>query len=206
MKALRLLPLLAIMLIVSSCSTVRVASDYDQSVNFNEYKTYAFYKPGIDKAEISDLDKRRVLRAIEAEMEAKGFTKSENPAVLVSIFAKANKRVDVYQNNRFGFGGFGFGGFGYGGFGRFGYGGFGPWWGGGAFYGNTVSERIEGILYIDLLDVDKKQLVWQGKGTASLVSGNVDKREARIQEIVKEIMEVYPPALASNSKLTREKI
>ena len=55
MKALRLLPLLAIMLIVSSCSTVRVASDYDQTVNFNEYKTYAFYKPGIDKAEISDL-------------------------------------------------------------------------------------------------------------------------------------------------------
>ncbi|WP_299763011.1 DUF4136 domain-containing protein [uncultured Dokdonia sp.] len=199
MKALRLLPLLAIMLIVSSCSTVRVASDYDQTVNFNEYKTYAFYKPGIDKAEISDLDKKRVLRAIEKEMEAKGFTKSENPAVLVSIFAKANKRVNVYQNN-FGFrGGWGWGGFGWGGFG--------PWWGGNAFYGNNISERTEGILYIDLLDVDKKQLVWQGKGTASLVSGNVDKREARIQEIVKEIMEVYPPALASNNKdLTREKI
>ena len=194
MKALRLLPLLAIMLVLSSCSTVRVASDYDQTVNFNDYKTYAFYKPGIDKAEISDLDKKRVLRAIETEMAAKGFTKSENPAVLISIFAKANKRVDVYQNNRFGFGGFGWGGFG-------------PWWGGGAAFGNTVSERTEGILYIDLLDVDKKQLVWQGKGTASLISGNVDKREARIQEIVKEIMEVYPPALAeNNSELTREKI
>ncbi len=201
MKALRLLPLLAIMRIVSSCSTVRVASDYDQTVNFNEYKTYAFYKPGIDKAEISDLDKKRVLRAIEKEMEAKGFTKSENPSVLVSIFAKANKRVDVYQNNRFGFG---FGGFG--GFGPWGWGGFGPW-GGGAFYGNTVSERIEGILYIDILDVNKKQLVWQGKGTGSLRSGNIEKREARIQEIVKEIMTVYPPAVASNdSELNREKI
>ncbi|WP_299683755.1 DUF4136 domain-containing protein [uncultured Dokdonia sp.] len=206
MKALRLLPLLAIMLVVSSCSTVRVASDYDQTVNFNDYKTYAFYKPGIDKAEISDLDKKRVLRAIETEMAAKGFTKSENPAVLISIFAKANKRIDVYQNNRFGFGGFGWGGFGWGGFNRFGWGGFGPW-GGAGFYGNTVSERTEGILYIDLLDVNKKQLVWQGKGTASLISGNVDKREARIQEIVKEIMEVYPPALAeNNSELTREKI
>jgi len=203
MKALRLLPLLAIMLIISSCSTVRVASDYDQTVNFNEYKTYAFYKPGIDKAEISDLDKKRVLRAIEKEMEAKGFTKSENPAVLISIFAKANKRVDVYQNN-FGFGGFGR--FGYGGFGRFGYGGFGPW-GGGAFYGNNISERTEGVLYIDLLDVNKKQLVWQGKGTATLTSRNIEKREARIQEIVKEIMEVYPPVIASNKNtLNRKKI
>ncbi len=206
MKALRLLPLLALMLIVSSCSTVRVASDYDQTVNFNEYKTYAFYKPGIDKAEISDLDKKRILRAIEKEMEAKGFTKSENPTVLVSIFAKANKRVDVYQNN-FGFGGFGFGRFGYGGFGRFGFGGFGPFYGGGGFYGNNVSERTEGVLYIDLLDVSKKQLVWQGKGTASLTSGNIEKREARIQEIVKEIMTVYPPAIASNnSEVNREKI
>ncbi|MEP0262661.1 DUF4136 domain-containing protein [Dokdonia sp.] len=195
MKALRLLPLLAIMLIVSSCSTVRVASDYDQTVNFNEYKTYAFYKPGIDKAEISDLDKKRILRAIETEMAAKGFTKSENPTVLVSIFAKANKRVDVYQNNNFGFGRFGYGGF------------YGPFYGGGAFYGNTVSERTEGVLYIDLLDVSKKQLVWQGKGTASLYSGNIEKREARIQEIVKEIMTVYPPAIASNdSELNREKI
>ncbi|WP_299214249.1 DUF4136 domain-containing protein [uncultured Dokdonia sp.] len=192
MKALRLLPLLAIMLLISSCSTVRVTSDYDQSVNFNEYKTYAFYKPGIDKAEISDLDKRRVLKAIEKEMETKGFVKSENPEVLISIFAKANKRVDVYQNN-FGFGGWGWGGFG-------------PW-GGGAFYGNNISERTEGILYIDLLDVDKKQLVWQGKGTATLIENDINKREARIQEIVKEIMQVYPPAIASsNSELTREKI
>ncbi len=183
MKALRLLPLVAIMVLVSSCSVVRVTSDYDQSINFNEYKTYAFYKPGIDKAEISDLDKRRVLKAIENEMAAKGFTKSENPTVLISIFAKANKRVDVYRNN------FGFGG----------------GWGGG--FGNTVSERTEGILYIDLLDVDKKQLVWQGKGTATLRENDVNKREARIQEIVKEIMEVYPPAIASSdSEFTREKI
>jgi len=139
---------------------VRVSSDYDQNINFAEYKTYAFYKPGIDKAEISDLDKKRILRAIEKEMTAKGFTKSDNPTILVSIFAKANKRVSVYQNNRFGFG--------------------------------------EGVLYIDLLDANKKQLVWQGKGTAPLTNKNIDKREERIQEIVQEIMTVYPPEVASN--------
>ena len=95
MKALKLLPLLGIIFLLASCSTVRVASDYDQSVNFSQYKTYAYYKPDIDKAEISDLDKKRILRAIETEMNAKGFTKSENPAVLVSIFTKAKERVDV---------------------------------------------------------------------------------------------------------------
>ncbi len=194
MKALRLLPLLGAILLLASCSTVRVASDYDQSVNFNEYKTYAFYKPGIDKAEISDLDKKRILRAIDAEMSAKGFTKSENPAVVVSIFTKAKERVDVYQNNWGWGGGFGWGGFGWGGFGGWGWGG--PWgWGGG--FGNTVSTRTEGTLYIDIIDKANKQLVWQGQGTASLVTGDVHKREARIQEIVSEIMQVYPPEVAS---------
>jgi len=181
MRALRFLPLLTIAILISSCSAVRVSSDYDQNINFAEYKTYAFYKPGIDKAEISDLDKKRILRAIEKEMTAKGFTKSDNPTILVSIFAKANKRVSVYQNNRFGFG---FGGF------------YGPYYGG--FYGPSVSERTEGVLYIDLLDANKKQLVWQGKGTAPLTNKNIDKREERIQEIVQEIMTVYPPDVASN--------
>lgn len=53
MKALKFtLPIIALMLLVS-CSSVRVAADYDRQTNFNELKTYAFFKPGIDKAEIS---------------------------------------------------------------------------------------------------------------------------------------------------------
>ena len=51
---------------LASCASVSVASDYDKEVDFNNYKTFAFYKTGIDKAEISDLDKRSILRAIEA--------------------------------------------------------------------------------------------------------------------------------------------
>ncbi|MFT5752152.1 MAG: hypothetical protein ACI86L_001665 [Dokdonia sp.] len=186
MKRLHLLPLLAFVILVTSCSTVKVASDYDQSVNFDDYKTYAFYKPGIDKADISDLDKRRILRAIDAEMSAKGFMKSESPAVLVSIFTKAKERIDVYQNN------WGVGNF-------WGAWGGGPWgWGGNAAFGNTVSRTTSGTLYIDLIDTSKKQLIWQGQGTAPLVKGNIEKREARIQEIVREIMMVYPPNVASN--------
>ena len=53
---------------LASCSSVRVATDYDPQVNFASYKSFAFYKPGIDKADISDLDKKRILRAIEQEM------------------------------------------------------------------------------------------------------------------------------------------
>ena len=78
-KLLKFIPILVLAILLSSCSSVRVAADYDKEANFEQYNTFAFFKPGIDKAEISDIDKRRILRAIEAELMAKGMTKSENP-------------------------------------------------------------------------------------------------------------------------------
>ncbi|RXG27360.1 DUF4136 domain-containing protein [Leeuwenhoekiella marinoflava] len=183
MKNLKPLVLIAVIAFFSACSSVRVASDYDQSADFTNYKTFAFFKPGIDEAEISDLDKKRILRAIETEMLAKGFVKSEDPSMLVSIFTTAQQRVDVYNNYGWGWGAWGP---------------WGPWgpWGGG--FGNTVSRTTEGTLYIDLIDASKKELVWQGQGTGYLAR-DVDRKQERISEIVGEIMQEYPPKqMASN--------
>jgi hypothetical protein len=73
----------------------------------------------------------------------------------------------------------------------FGYGwGWHPWyWGAGQ---NTVNRTSEGTLYIDLIDADQKELVWQGMGTAALAS-DVDRKQKRINKIVGEILEKYPP-------------
>lgn len=180
-KLLKFTPILVFAILLSSCSSVRVAADYDREANFDQYKTFAFFKPGIDKAEISDIDKRRILRAIEAELMAKGMTKSENPDMLVSIFTKSNQRVNIYNNA------WGAGAWGWGGFNRWGWG-----WGPG-FGGSQVSTKTEGMLFIDLIDTDKKELIWQGSGTGYLVTRNVDKKEARIKEFVSKTMEQFPP-------------
>ena len=68
---MRNLFLLSVLLLSVSCSSIRVFADHDSSVDFSNYSTYAFFKPGIEEVEISDLDKRRILRAIEGQMEAK---------------------------------------------------------------------------------------------------------------------------------------
>ncbi|GLB47667.1 DUF4136 domain-containing protein [Neptunitalea lumnitzerae] len=169
-KSLLIIALVA--LTATSCSSVRVVSDYDKEANFTTYKTFAFYKPGIDKAEISDLDKKRILRAIEAELIAKGFTKSENPSLLVNIFTKEQKQVDVYNN-----------------YGYYGWG-WNPWYWGGSY--SNVSTSTEGSLFIDLIDASTKELVWQGKGTGYLTD-NVDKKDERIGTFVNEILSQYPP-------------
>ena len=175
MKAIKLLPL-ALLFLVASCSSVRVTSDYDTSTDFSKYKTFAFYKKGIDKVEISDLDKRRILKALESELLAKGFTKSENPDVLVNIFTKAHQKVDVYNNNMMHYG-------------------WHPWYYGPNF-GMQISKYTEGTLFIDLIDAEKKELAWQGIGSGGLTtSGNVAKKEQRIKEFVAEIMSKYPPVI-----------
>lgn len=184
MKMFKLLPILLLFL-VASCSSVSVSSDYEKTTDFSVYKSYAFYKKGIDKVEISDLDKRRILRAIEAEMNAKGFVKSNNPDLLVNIFTKSREKIDVYNNSYYGwypwyYGyGYGMGGYGMGGYG-FGY--------------NNVYSSTEGTLFIDLIDANKKELAWQGIGTGILsYSNSIEKKEARINEFVSKIMMAYPP-------------
>ena len=178
---IKVVPVLLLFMLVASCSSVQVAADYDKTANFNQFKTFAFFKSGIDKAEISDLDKRRILRAIESELMAKGFTKSENPDLLVSIFTKSRDKVNVYNNNM--------------GYGPYGYG-----WGWSPYYWNagynsvSTSTSTEGTLYVDLIDANKKELVWQGMGTGYLTQ-NMNKKEERIQEFVAKIMEKYPPGI-----------
>ena len=107
-------------------------------------------------------------------MTTKGFVKSSEPDLLVSIFTKTKENVNVYQSN-FGWG-YGWG--------------WNPWFWGTGF--NTVSRTTEGTLYIDLIDASKKELIWQGMGTAALTK-NVHKKQEKMNEIVAAILKKYPP-------------
>ena len=176
MKAIKLLPVF-LLLALASCSSVKVYSDYDNKVDFSQYKTYAFHKKGIDKIEISELDKKRILYAVDAELSKKGMTKSENPDLLINIFTKERERIDVNQYNA---------GWGYG----WGYG-WNPYlWGGRS---TSVTSSTEGTLYIDLIDAKKKELVWQGEGVGYLTN-NRNEKEKVINEFVTKILEQFPPS------------
>lgn len=163
---------------LSSCASVQVNTDYDEAVDFDQYKSYAFYKPGIDSANISDLDKRRILRAIDSSMTKKGFKKSNDPDMLISIFTDAQENVNVHRN-------------------YYGWGYYDPWyWGYGPYYGgayNRAYTTTEGILYIDVIDAAEDQLIWQGIGTGKLELKDRDEKIERINKIVKEILTRYPP-------------
>jgi hypothetical protein len=175
MKSIQSL-LILLFFTLASCSSVTVNADYDKTVDFTKYKTFAYMKEGINKLEISDLDKRRILRAVDEQMLAKGFVKSETPDFLVNIFTKSHEEVSVYS-------GWGYG-WGYGYYPYYGYGGY-PY----------VSTSIEGTLYIDFIDAKKNELFWQGIGSGYLTQ-DVDRKEQRINEFAAQILAQYPPVIA----------
>lgn len=162
-------------LLFTSCQSVRVNSDYDKNVNFDNYKTFAYHKAGIDKVEISDLDKKRILRALDNTLTSKGFTKSETPELLINFFTKEREQVTVSQFNM---------GWGYG------------WgWGWNPFMmggNNNIDSYVEGTLYIDIIDAKSKELIWQGKGSGVLTQ-DVERKDEKINLFVTKILEQYPP-------------
>lgn len=183
MKKLALLPLLALILFSTACSSVKVTADYDKSANFTQYKTYAFFKDGIDKVQLNDLDKKRILTAIDNELTAKGFVKTDNnPQLLINIFTKAQEQVNITNNTSYPYGPWGYYGWGYA-----------PYWGTNS---TSVTTSLEGKLYIDLIDTNKKALIWQGIGTGYLDKApSPEKKEERIQEFITKILEKFPPQI-----------
>ncbi len=158
---------------ILSCGSIKVASDYDSDADFSNYKTFAFYKSGIDKVEISDIDKKRILKSIQNTLLNKGLTINENPDILINIATKSSE--NIYIDNSF--------------YSPY-YTGWYPYYGRG--HRQVAYSTSQGALYIDVIDTKSKQLIWQGKGIGVLSSKKSDRDEL-VNNYVTKILEVYPP-------------
>lgn len=173
-----LLFLAFLLIITASCSSIKVSSDFDKTAGFTSYKTYAF-TPEALAFPLDDINRNRLLGAIEKELAAKGFTKSDNPDVLIDLNIKAQTQQTATATSTGGYYGRGY---------RYGY--------GGGFSTTTINydTYTDGTLFIDMIDATKKQLVWQGRGTKTLEEdASQQRREENINYAVKQIFVKYPP-------------
>lgn len=172
MKKKYLVFLFAATLGLTSCSPFQVKSDYAETANFNNYKTY---KLRIDDLNLNDIDKDRVLNEVSKQLQLKGLKVADAPDLIVNLKANHKNVKDIVEGNRYGmYGGFGYGGFGFG-------------------INRTFSRNYnQGSLMIDLIDAQSQKLVWQGVGSGISVDSPRSK-QTQIPEIVAEIMANYPP-------------
>jgi hypothetical protein len=178
-----------LLMLAASCSSIKVSYDYDKQANFAKYKTYKIADE-VRQLGINQLDLDRIIRAVEKELGARGFTKSDTPDALVDFNVKLQQQQTATATNH---GSYGM----YGGYGPYRYG-FSP-----GFSTTTidVNTYIEGTLFINLVDTELQKIVWQGRGTKTLDEhASTEKREANINKAIKYIFQKYPVPAQSDKK------
>ena len=172
---------LGVAVLLGGCASgPKVTADYDRGTDFTAYRSFGFYQPlGTDQAGYESLVTQTLKAAVRQEMEARGYTHAETGAdLLVNFNARLAQRTDVSQVPAtpmyYGY--------------RRGY--YGGW--GGYAYETRVDQYVEGTLNIDMVDAQRKQLVWEGVAVGRVTKKTQDDRQAAIRAAVAEIFAKYP--------------
>lgn len=162
---------LILLLLLSGCSTVRVTVNYDDHVNFSDYKTFAFAEPRQNKKTgYQHFVTKSILLKIEPLLEEKGLKKTtdRNADLMVHFYTLVkNQRQYIspsYRVDRWG-----------------------RVW---HQRPGHVRRYKEGTLVIDMVDRRQKELVWQGVGSGVL---NPRNPQEHFLEAVQEILKDFPP-------------
>jgi len=184
MKKIALLILL--IPILFSCSSTKVTSEFDPAVDFSQYKTFTFLPWNKQSDELlTERDKKRFRDAVTFEMEKVGYQYSDTQADLsVNIFLIIDKKTGTSMYSDYYTSGIGVGYY------------YGPWGyntpGGVSAYTTMHSYDYEqGTLILDILDVKKKQLAWQGIAEKTIKS-NPKNDGSGIKMVIAKLFEKFP--------------
>ena len=170
--------------LVTGCASMTIRSDYDRTINFGTYRTFAWVssdpliRPLGAEPTVSPLNIRRIREAIEAGLTARGFTEiNDSPAAdfALSFTVGARDRIEaqsypvLYR---------------------------GVWGWGGMYYGPQmdVHSYREGVLSIDIFDGRTRQPVWHGSARKQITGADVSNPEPAIKQAVAAILAKFPPA------------
>jgi len=184
MKKIFLFPVLILLIVISSCSSIKVTADYDKTTNFESYKTFTLLPWNKHNDSIvSPFTKQRILESLKNEMIKRGYFYVEDVKKAdlgVNSFVLIREKTDYqYYQNYYRPYGYYYGN---------------PWAWGGYYsnpYGTSVQKRdyIEGTLIIDVFDTHQKKLIWQGIGVGEV---NPNSGNKNINKAVAQILFKYP--------------
>jgi hypothetical protein len=172
-------------LFVAGCATTtgpKTRIDYDRSADFSVYRTYGFPKEtGTDRGGYSTLVTSYLKSAMSSQMEARGYKYSaEHPDLLVNFYMNTRDRTELRSgpNMSLGYGYYGY---------RYGL--YNAW----PLYDEdrTVTYKV-GTLNIDIVDAEKKQLIWEGVAEGRVNEDDLQNPKAAINGVVTELMRQYP--------------
>ncbi|MEI5638824.1 MULTISPECIES: DUF4136 domain-containing protein [unclassified Pseudoalteromonas] len=156
--------------------------DYDKSVEFANYKTYA-WSPDADlknngrEYQVNDLMEKRIRNAIKNQMSQQGFTLTDAASadLLVNYHASVDTKIESDSLHTS-------------------YGARWNYWGIGWQTQTTTREYEVGTLVVDMVDKASNQLVWRGAKEGRLRKNQTpDERTESINNTIAEMLANFPP-------------
>lgn len=186
-RSMRALALAAGLAMLAGCAAVGpdISTDYDSSADFSQYRTFDFMsrdERGVERS-YDTIAERRLKSAVTREMEARGYQRVGEGADLLVNFAVSTEEVEdlrtvpssVLPPPWYGW--------------RAGYY-YDPW---PAYTYETRIDRYErGTLYVDLVDAERRQLVWEGRAVGRVTREAREDPGAALDQAVSEIFARYP--------------
>jgi hypothetical protein len=167
---------------VAGCTSIPVTTDYDPSVAFSEFKSFAFLadppQQVTDTRLHNALVEGRVRNAIVQQLSDRGFAQvaASEADFLVTHHVGLERGFDVrtvHSTHRYSRRG----------------------WSMSAGTQTTVREYERGTLLIDILLPAERNLVWRGSASTRLRStSDPEKRQQRVNNAVKQILKRFPPS------------
>ena len=179
MKILRLLPMMALMMAMVSCSSIKVAIDQDKNVDFSKYETYTFlgWQNHSDK-DLSEEDKLLLRDAFTKEFERRGMTRQNSGGDMeISLYIVTSKETSVSGYNDYVAkrGSYNYYSRGY------------------ASSNNNYStqQKLVGTMIINVYDRKSKDEIWQAIATKTL-GKKPEKRKKSIPSTIGSVMREFP--------------
>ena len=178
-----LMALCALALLAGCATGPRITAEADPRADFSRYRTFAFYTPlAVEKEGYSSPASERMKAAVRTQMESRGYTYAADgkPDLWVNINAYMERRTDVTTT---------------------------PWVDYGYYYSYRsrryfaapfwhdrvdVYRYTEGTVNVDLVDVARNALVWEGIAVGRVPNLKPADRDARIDSTMADIFARYP--------------
>jgi hypothetical protein len=178
LRALRSLGSLGALALLAGCSGPRLFTNEDPRAAFGRYTTYGFAPQlGTDEQSYGSLLSEFLKLAAARELEARGFRPAAVPDLLVNFHVLTRERLSVAQTP-----------VSYYGYRRY------DAWHGYAGYETRIHEFTEGTLTLDLVDLRRGQLVWEGSLVGRITDAMRRDLRATVDRAVAEIFEGFPHA------------
>jgi hypothetical protein len=173
---------LAALTLAGCASGPEIRADYDRGADFGKYRSYGFVaQAGTDEGDFKSLSTQMLQNAASRQMEARGYTRSDNPDLVINFKGQLEEKTDIESTPAPYYGpGWGYGGWG------------GAYWGGWGGTEVTTHRYNVGTLVMDVVDREKRQVVYQGGIEGVVTREMMQNREATITAAVGHLFSKYP--------------